>query len=61
MTLLASVPTKCCISGNRCFIEPCKSSDIRNQILEFENEIFLLDNDRSTGYKEAMIRLDSVK
>ena len=46
---------------NQCFIEPCKSSDIRNQILGFENEISLLDNDRSTAYKEVMMRLDSVR
>jgi hypothetical protein len=58
---MATVPTKCCSSGNRCFIEPCKSSDIRNQIFGFEDEILLLDNNRPTAYKEAMMRLDSVR
>ena len=58
---MATVSTKCCSSGNQCFIEPCKSSDIRNQILGFENKISLLDNDRSTTYKEVMMRLDSVR
>ena len=61
MTLMATVPTKCCSSGNRCFIEPCKSSDIRNQIFGFEDEVLLLDNDRPTAYKEVMMRLDSVR
>ena len=58
---MATVSTKCCSYGNRCFIEPCKSSDIRNQILGFEDEVLLLDNNRPTAYKEEMMRLDSVR
>ena len=50
---MATVPTKCCSSGDRCFIEPCKSGDIRDQILRFEDEVLLLDNDTPTAYKEG--------
>jgi hypothetical protein len=40
-------------------MEPCESGN--NQIVRFENELLLFDNDESTTCKEAMMGPDSVK
>ena len=42
-------------------VEPRRSGRIRNQVVRFEDEVLLLDNDEPTTYKEAMMGSDSGK